>query len=86
MLNFPENGAVIIPRRNEAPPVETVRRFVPSVFVVNDGSTDATGGLAERAGATVPRHLELPGHGAVPPDVLETRIKRWVAEQTFAGQ
>jgi len=85
-MNSPDNGAVLIPRRNGAQPVETVRRFVPSGFVGDDGSTDATGGLAERAGATVPRHLELPGHGALPPDVLETRIKRWVAEQTFARQ
>jgi glycosyltransferase involved in cell wall biosynthesis len=66
-MSFQKNCAVVIPCRNEAATiaslVENVRRFVPSVFVVDDGSTDATGESAQRAGAEVLRHDQARGKG-----------------------
>lgn len=58
--------AVLIPAHNEALVIEktiaAITRLVPTanVYVVSDGSTDATAGLAQRAGANV---LELPVAG-----------------------
>ena len=44
--------------------VEGVRRMVPDVVVVDDGSSDRTGGCAAAAGATVVRHGQNRGKGA----------------------
>lgn len=44
--------------------VSAVRRFVPDVIVVDDGSTDRTAPEAEAAGAYVIRHGENRGKGA----------------------
>jgi len=59
---------VVIPCLNEAATigalVAEVRRLVSTVFVVDDGSTDGTGKLAERAGAKVFRHAQPLGKGA----------------------
>lgn len=61
-----EDVAVLIPAHNEALVIEktvaAITRLVPAanVYVVSDGSTDATAGLALRAGANV---LELPVAG-----------------------
>ncbi len=44
--------------------VEGVRRFVPDVVVVDDGSIDRTAAEAGAAGATVLRHAENRGKGA----------------------
>src|SRR5262245_28351435 len=58
----------IIPAYNEAgrvaAVVHAVKRFVDRVIVVDDGSFDATGEEARKAGATVVRHLENSGPGA----------------------
>jgi Glycosyl transferase family 2 len=62
--------AVIIPARNEADRIQaTVRAAagiggVTLVIVVDDGSTDATGAAAGRAGAAVMRHARNKGKGA----------------------
>lgn len=68
--------AVIIPVRNEAATVAEVVRGVPkqqlkrlgwnlAVIVVDDGSNDASGGLAEQAGAEIVVHHDFPrGLGA----------------------
>jgi hypothetical protein len=60
--------AAVIPCLNEeetiAPLVEAVRRHVSAVFVVDDGSSDATAERARCAGATVLRHSAALGKGA----------------------
>lgn len=67
-MNRTTDCAVVIPCLNEAagigPLVAEVRHHVPSVFLVDDGSTDDTGWLAERAGAKVLRHARPLGKGA----------------------
>jgi glycosyltransferase involved in cell wall biosynthesis len=61
--------AVIIPARNEADRIDaTVRAAatlpgVDLVLVVDDGSTDKTRSIAERAGASVVRHARPRGKG-----------------------
>ncbi len=64
----PSNCAAVIPCYNEAGSIATlvpaVRRHLPAVAVVDDGSSDATGGLAQAAGATVLRHSRNWGKGA----------------------
>ena len=64
----PEQIAAVIPCLNEgvtiAPLVREIRRFLPQVFVIDDGSCDATGREAHAAGATVIRHPVSRGKGA----------------------
>jgi glycosyltransferase involved in cell wall biosynthesis len=67
-MNWRTECAVVIPCLNEAAGIEHVvkaaRRFVNTVFVIDDGSSDGTGVVAKKAGAEVLRH-ELPrGKGA----------------------
>lgn len=63
-----EEIAVIIPCLNEGstigPLVREVRRYLPHVLVVNDGSTDATAHDAGQAGAIVLNHITPQGKGA----------------------
>ncbi len=58
----------IIPAYNEYSRVGNVvrqaQKYVDTVIVVDDGSTDGTGDAAESAGATVIRHPENSGAGA----------------------
>jgi len=58
----------VIPAYNEArritAVVEGTRKYVDEVIVVDDGSTDATASVAERAGAIVVQHGENCGAGA----------------------
>lgn len=58
----------VIPAYNEdtriASVVRAVKDFVDAVLVIDDGSTDATGEEAKKAGATVVRHIENCGAGA----------------------
>jgi glycosyltransferase involved in cell wall biosynthesis len=60
--------AVLIPALNCAPTiaglVRDARRYVATVLVVDDGSTDATGELAAAAGAEVLRHDHNRGKAA----------------------
>lgn len=60
--------AAVIPAYNEATRVGNVvsaaLKYVDLVIVVDDGSTDATGAAARKAGATVLRHVENSGAGA----------------------
>jgi len=63
-----ENLAILIPAHNEAESignlVREVKKIVPDVFVVDDGSTDDTGKIAEENGAIVIRHSVCLGKGA----------------------
>ena len=62
--------SIIIPAKNEAKVigdvVTTARAEYPDaeIIVVDDGSDDGTGDIAEQAGATVVRHPESLGNGA----------------------
>ncbi len=60
--------AVVIPAYNEekmiAEVVAAVRAHCPRVFVVDDGSSDATASAASAAGAAVLRHVLNRGQGA----------------------
>jgi len=64
----PSTCAVVIPCFNEGATipalVSAVRRRLPSVIVVDDGSTDATAEAARLAGATVASHARNLGKGA----------------------
>ncbi len=61
-------GCVIIPAYCEAgrigTVVEGVKKYIPDVIVVDDGSPDETASQAERAGAMVIRHQVNSGKGA----------------------
>ena len=63
-----EKIIVVVPARNEASVITEVTSGLGAlgitVLVVDDGSTDATGSLAERAGAIVLRHCINRGQGA----------------------
>jgi len=67
-LSAAANIVVVIPCLNEsghiADLVRAVRPHVARVIVVDDGSTDATGELAQGAGAMVIRHAHTLGKGA----------------------
>jgi glycosyltransferase involved in cell wall biosynthesis len=71
----------IIPAFNEAPYVGAVvretRRFVDSVVLVDDGSTDGTGAVAEAAGAVWVRNPVRLGKGAA--------IRRGIAASAEGG-
>lgn len=71
--NFPgvswiSECAAVIPCLNEVatigPLVEAVRRYLPTVFVIDDGSSDGTAEAAGRAGAVVARQETTLGKGA----------------------
>jgi glycosyltransferase involved in cell wall biosynthesis len=66
-MNWKRECAVIIPCLNEAVAIGAVitgaRKFLPSTFVVDDGSTDGTTSVAESAGAKVLSHTRSRGKG-----------------------
>lgn len=69
---FRDSVAVLIPAYNEADNIATVLERIPdevcgepiAVLVVDDGSRDGTGDVAEQAGAVVARHVINRGGGA----------------------
>src|SRR5437660_4063796 len=67
-MNWSEDCAVIIPCLNEAASIRTlvqeVRKTLPAVIVIDDGSSDDTSKLATQADATVLRHEKPRGKGA----------------------
>jgi glycosyltransferase involved in cell wall biosynthesis len=74
--------AAVIPCLNEEAAITSVvlavRRHLPTVVVVDDGSTDRTAAVAEQAGALVLRHELNLGKGAA----LETGL-RWAHGRGF---
>ena len=82
-MDWPAQCAVVVPCLNEAAAIETlvrqVREHLPTVIVVDDGSTDATGERARHAGAEVLRHDQPQGKGAA----LQAGLKR-AHERGFA--
>lgn len=74
--------AAIIPCHNEAAAIGAIvgatRRYVATILVVDDGSTDATAALARQAGAQVIRHDKRHGKGTA----LKTGFQ-WAREQGF---
>lgn len=77
---------VVIPALNAqatvGPVVAAARRHVPRTIVVDDGSVDATGEAARRAGAEVIRHASNLGKGAA----LTTAFEALRAERRAALQ
>jgi glycosyltransferase involved in cell wall biosynthesis len=67
-MHWPKLCAAVIPCFNEAASIASVvastRRILPSVVVVDDGSTDQTAKLAQSAGALVIGHPGNLGKGA----------------------
>jgi glycosyltransferase involved in cell wall biosynthesis len=81
-VNWPAECAVVIPCLNEAATIGgligEIRRILPSILVVDDGSTDETGSIARRAGADIIRHPEPLGKGASLNDGW-----RWLSDRGF---
>lgn len=67
-MNWSNRCAAVIPclneARNIAQVVRSVRRRVPTVFVIDDGSRDDTGIIAASAGAEVIRNVVSEGKGS----------------------
>jgi len=67
-MNWKTQCAAVIPclneARNIAQVVAAVRRFVPTVFVIDDGSVDDTAAVAQKAGAQVIRNAAPEGKGS----------------------
>ena len=67
-MDWPTRCAVVIPCLDEAPTIEplviAVRKLLPAVVVVDDGSSDATAELAARGGASVIHQPRRGGKGA----------------------
>lgn len=67
-MDWTRQCAVIIPCRNEegtiAPLVASIRKYLPTVFVIDDGSRDGTVRVALAAGARVVSQTAANGKGA----------------------
>ena len=79
-VNWSATCAVVIPCYNEevtiAGLVQRVRQHLPTVIVVDDGSTDNTSALAGAAGATVASHSKNLGKGAALRTGLSIALKQ----------
>jgi glycosyltransferase involved in cell wall biosynthesis len=92
-MDWPAHCAAVIPCLNEAATIEhltrEVRHTLPTVIVVDDGSTDATASLAAKAGASVIRHEYPLGKGAALTDGVERAHQlgfTWVLMMDGDGQ
>ncbi len=67
-MDWQSKCAAVIPCLNEASTiasvVEGVRRYLPTILVIDDGSSDRTAALAREAGAEVLHHAATLGKGA----------------------
>ena len=89
----PINCVAVIPCFNEAASISAlvprVLRHVPSVVVVDDGSTDGTGDLAQTMGAVVVRHERNLGKGMALRTGLSCALQRghaWAVTLDGDGQ
>jgi glycosyltransferase involved in cell wall biosynthesis len=89
----PERCAVVLPCFNEgatiAGLVTEVRQYVPTVIVVDDGSTDSSATGAREAGATVISHASNRGKGAALKTGLTVALKGgwgWALTMDADGQ
>jgi glycosyltransferase involved in cell wall biosynthesis len=89
----PSNCAAVIPCLNESASITSLvtalRRQLPCVLVVDDGSTDETASLAESAGAVVVRHERNLGKGAALKTGLSRALQRgceWAVTLDGDGQ
>jgi len=92
-MKWTNRCAAVIPCLNEARTiaqvVAAVRRFVPKVIVIDDGSSDDTGIIARNAGAEVIRHAEPQGKGAALQAGWKYALKRgfdWALAMDGDGQ
>ncbi len=65
--------------------VTAVRRYLPNVIVVDDGSTDATTEKAKAAGAEVICHPKKSGKGAALRSGWQARAPTWLYLGAHAG-
>ena len=93
IVNWSSQCAVIIPCLDEAASIEAlvleVRKQLPAVIVIDDGSGDSTGALAARAGAEVIRHEQPQGKGAALGDGWKRALARgftWALVMDGDGQ
>ena len=67
-MDWKRECGVVVPCLNEqesiASLVESVRKHLPTIIVIDDGSSDETGRFAQQAGAQVLRHEVSRGKGA----------------------
>jgi glycosyltransferase involved in cell wall biosynthesis len=91
--NWSRDCAAVLPCYNEAQSLPDVlsrlRPHVPSVFVVDDGSSDTTASVAMRAGATVLQHEMNRGKGrALRTGFAELRVRgfTWALVMDGDGQ
>jgi glycosyltransferase involved in cell wall biosynthesis len=67
-MDWTSGCVAVIPCLNEAGSIGAVvagvRKHLPTVLVVDDGSVDGTDGVARAAGAEVIRHSRCQGKGA----------------------
>jgi len=85
---------VVIPAFNEEQAILSVLEglnpicpeYVQEIIVVDDGSTDETGRIAEAAGATVIRHHQNVGYGAALKTGIRAVKTEWVLTMDADGQ
>lgn len=87
-----KNLSIILPAKNEA---ESLKTLLPTltkayphadVVVVNDGSTDETGSLAEQWASQVVHHPHSMGNGAAIKSGLRAAVGKWVLIMDSDGQ